>query len=207
MKKLSTTLIVLGLISAFSGIAIFIFTFYPVISEEIKYQFHQLRSRTALTNQTNSDDSQLKDIQPVDTQFGIVIPKIRASSKIVANVDPFQEEIYQRALTQGVAHAKNTVFPGQTGNIFLFSHSSVNFYEANRYNSVFYLINKMETGDEIDLYYQDEKFTYQVDNKKIVSPENISYLTSPSSKKVLTLMTCWPPGTTLKRLVVTATAI
>lgn len=141
---------------------------------------------------------------PVDENFGIIIPKIRANSKIIANVDPYNEKEYQVALTKGVAHAKGTAFPGQTGNVFIFSHSSENFYEALRYNSIFYLLNKMEKGDEIGIYYKKNKIPYKVVEKKIVDANDVSYLKKNSKKHTLTLMTCWPPGTTLKRLLVIA---
>lgn len=142
------------------------------------------------------------EVVPVDEDFGIVIPKIGANSKVIADVDPYNYKVYQAALTRGVAHAKGTSYPGQEGNIFIFSHSSVNFYEAVRYNSIFYLLSKMEKGDEIYLFYQGEKFKYRVLEKTIAEPGNLSYLTKKTSQKMVTLMTCWPPGTTFKRLLV-----
>jgi sortase A len=172
------------------GVAILVFTFWPVALNEAKYEFQQIRPAA--------------EIQPVDTQFGIVIPKIGANSKVIANVDPFDSQIYQRALTQGVAHAKGTVFPGQTGNSFLFSHSSVNFYEASQYNSVFYLLNKMEPGDLIYVYVNEEKLEYEVTDKGNYAPTAIDFLKNYGEGKTLTLMTCWPPGTTFKRLIITA---
>lgn len=60
----------------------------------------------------------------------------------------------------------------------------------------------MEKGDEILLYYNKEKFKYQVTDKKIVDASEVKYLTGTGDKKTITLMTCWPPGTTLKRLIV-----
>lgn len=145
-----------------------------------------------------------KAIKPVDEDYGIVIPKINANSKIIKDVNPFKSSEYQWALTKGVAQAKGSVYPGQFGNLFLFSHSSVNFYEAVRYNSVFYLLSKLEKGDEIYIFYKKNKIKYSVIGKKLVDPNDISYLTKGSSKHTLTLMTCWPPGTTYKRLLVIA---
>lgn len=136
-----------------------------------------------------------------------MIPTIRASARIVKDVDPYSSEVYQKALTQGVAHALGTGTPGGNRNIFLFSHSSVNFYEASRYNSVFYLLHRLEPGDPIEIYYRGEKYVYLVSDKKIVEAEAVSYLTNPLPSETLTLMTCWPPGTTLKRLVIQASPL
>ena len=114
-------------------------------------------------------------------------------------------KIYQRALTQGVAHAKNTSTPDKNGNTFIFAHSAGNWYQANQFNAVFYLLNKLETGDEIIVYYQSQKYIYSVDEIKFVKPDEINYLSNQLNTNKLTLMTCWPPGTTLKRLVVIGT--
>ncbi|MCX7881529.1 MAG: sortase [Patescibacteria group bacterium] len=190
--------IITGFIFLLTGFLIFFLTFYPVIKQEVKYQ---------ITIKKLSKD-RIKEIKPVDQEFGIVIPKIQANAKVIANVDPFNEKIYQQALTKGVAHAKGTALPDVIGNTFIFSHSSVDWYTANRYNSVFYLLNKLEKDDEIYLYYQKQKYHYQVTEKKIVDASEMSYLKGDDNRvKTLTLMTCWPPGTNLKRLIVIARLI
>ncbi|MBU1133229.1 sortase, partial [Patescibacteria group bacterium] len=107
-----------------------------------------------------------------------------------------------QALTKGVAHAKGTVLPGEVGNSFYFAHSSNNFYNANRYNSVFYLLRKMESGESFFLVYEGNIFEYKVLEVKIVESETVEYLEGTTDKKLAILMTCWPPGTTIERLVV-----
>lgn len=144
---------------------------------------------------------------PVDEDFGIVIPKIGANARVIADVDWRDARVYQQALAQGVAQAQGTAHPGELGNVFLFSHSGVDFLEASRYNALFYLIDKLQLGDEITLFYHREKFLYRVTDKKKVAPEALDLLSGDSSQKTLTLMTCWPAGTTLKRLIVSATQI
>lgn len=182
---------------------IFIFTFFPVLSAEIQY-FLNSSSQSQVVSPGEKIGKTKKAIYPLDEDFGIIIPKINANAKIIANVDPFNKREYQLALSKGIAHAKGTVFPGQTGNIFLFSHSSVDFYQALRYNSIFYLLNKLEKDDEIYLFYKREKFKYKVKTKKTVKPSQVQYLNERGEGKTLTLMTCWPPGTTFDRLLVVA---
>jgi sortase A len=149
---------------------------------------------------SHSDKQNL--LVPLDEDFGIVIPKISANASVVADVDPSNASVYQRALTKGVAHAKGTAHPGEPGNTFIFAHSGLDFSEAMRYNAVFYLLNKLEIGDEIVIFYEGEKFNYKVSGKKIVNPGEIQYLEGDPNKKTLALMTCWPAGTTLKRLII-----
>ena len=61
----------------------------------------------------------------------------------------------------------------------------------------------MEKGDEIILYFKDKEYVYLVEELKYVDGGETKYMNASKESK-LTLMTCWPPGTTLKRLIVTA---
>ena len=54
-------------------------------------------------------------------------------------------------MSEGVAQAKGTAVPGEEGNVFIFSHSGSDFYQADRFNAVFYLLDKLGKGDQIDL--------------------------------------------------------
>ena len=142
MKKLPQILIGAGIILIFSSLVLLIYIFAPVAKVEINYRL-------------NEPKKTISQIKPLDKEFGIVIPKIGANAKIVANVDPYNSNTYQLALTKGVAQARGTALPSQLGNMFLFSHSSVNILEATRYNSVFYLLSKLKKDDEIFVYYKN----------------------------------------------------
>lgn len=186
-------LITFGIVCIAISFTILVATYMPVFYEEVRYGASQV-----IPVSTNT-------ITPIDPNFGIIIPKIGANSTIIPEVDPFDSHDYQRALTKGVAHAKGTGYPGFNGNIFLFSHSSVNFYEASRYNSVFYLLTKIDMGDTIELWYMGTKYQYVVTEKKFVSPTSVTYLKPlETGRETVTLMTCWPPGTTYKRLLTIA---
>ena len=143
-------------------------------------------------------------LKPVDPYFSIVIPKIDANSRVIPNVDPTNEDIYLPALQKGVAHAKGTAFPGEGGHIFLFAHSTDYFWNVTSYNAVFYLLYKLEYNDEIDLFYKNQRIVYRVLEKKVVDSSEVEYLTRKTNGEFLTLQTCWPLGTTLKRLMVFA---
>lgn len=204
-NKPSWTLTI-GLFLILLSSMILLFTYFPLLKSEISYLLSsreknvEVESGNVLLPQ--DIESGKKIIQPVDENFGIVIPKITANSKVVADVDPNDSAAYQKALTQGVAHAKGSAYPNENGNVFIFAHSGVDFFEAARYNAVFYLLNKMKKGDDIHIFYQGQKFHYTVNDKKVVYAEEIQYLESIDVKKTVTLMTCWPAGTTWKRLVV-----
>ncbi len=190
------------------ALLIVVATFLPLIGQEIAYSIQgnslpKVESGKQKTSQAeNKSDKNV--LVPVDEEFGIVIPKIRANSRIHADIDWQNEPLYQKALQTGVAQAKGTSTPNMMGNMFLFSHSGVDFYEAARYNAEFYLLSKLEKGDEIDIFYKGQKYLYTVQESKVVNPDEIDYITKKEDQKTLTLMTCWPAGTTYKRLIVIA---
>ncbi len=147
---------------------------------------------------------QIEVIKPADTEFGVVIPKIDANAKIIPDVKVTQESDYKEILKRGVGHAAGTSYPGQGGHVYLFAHSTDYWWNVGQYNGVFYLLYKLQAGDEIDLFYKGQRYLYRVIGQQIVDPKEVEYLTRTSDKEFLTLQTCWPPGTTLKRLLVFA---
>jgi len=143
---------------------------------------------------------------PKDTDFSILIPKIGASAKVFPNVNVSNQDLYLPILMQGVAHAAGTVFPGMNGNVYLFAHSTDNFWDVGRYNAVFYLLKDLAKGDEVVIFYQNKRYNYIVTTSKIVNSSDVSDLVNSQNqdKQQLILQTCWPPGTTLQRLLVFA---
>lgn len=192
----------IGLALIILAVTFFIVTFFPAFKAEIGYLFSLKKNLPVVVSTEKPIKSDF--LRPVNEEFGIVIPRIRANAAVIADVSPFNEKEYQIALTKGVAHARDTALPDQKGNIFIFAHSAGDFYNANRYNAIFYLLNKMKKNDPIYLIYKGIKFKYIVKEVKTVAPNDLQYLQRTGYEKSLTLMTCWPPGTTLKRLLVIA---
>lgn len=177
---------------------------FPAIKNEIKYLFTKNIAEDVVLTEKEAEPTK---IVVKDPEFSIVIPKIGANSKVIKDVDPYDKDVYLQALRTGVAHAEGTSYPSRGGNTFLFAHSTDNFYNANRYNSVFYLLNKMEVGDDIYVAYENNLYKYAVSEIKLVDASDVSYLEGNSTDDVLTLMTCWPAGTTLQRLLVIGTKV
>jgi sortase A len=207
-------------------------TFGPAIYYEVAYHVVQVRgvhyvvSQTAGLPKTNAQNQaelpvfsagtasfadvlagpQEQVLVPKDPNFSIIIPKIGASAKVFPNVDISNQNVFLPILMQGVAHAAGTVFPGMNGNVYLFAHSTDNFWDVGRYNAVFYLLKDLNKGDQVVIFYQNKRYNYIVTGSKIVSPSDVSYLVNSQNqdKQQLILQTCWPPGTTLQRLLVFA---
>ena len=189
-------------------------TFGQAVAQEIRFRKEQVQGITYLVKEAPSSQrfsgilskEKIKILVPKNTDFGILIPKIGANETVIANVDPAIEEEFQLALKKGVAHAKGTVFPGMNGTIYLFAHSTDNFWEVGRYNAVFYLIKELKENDEVVLFFEGKRFNYRVVESKIVEASDVSYLVNSqkTGEELLILQTCWPPGTTWKRLMVFA---
>lgn len=200
------------------AVLVFAFSFGPVVKQEINYFLQE----KGITLESNSN-SELADFSVqvaeaekeiavqkeaqsygVNSYFSVVIPKIDAKANIIANVDAAEPNEYLDALKKGVAHAKGTYFPGQSGTIFLFSHSTDSPLNFARYNAVFYLLKKLEKGDEILVFFADKRYVYEVGEKVITSPMDTSWLNPKIGTEELVLMTCDPPGTTWNRLLIIA---
>ena len=149
-------------------------------------------------------------IMPTDNR--IVIPKLGKSIPLVnmsaeniegENWNDLEKQI-QDGLRDGIVHYPGTAKPGQFGNVFLTGHSSYYPWDPGKFKDVFATLGKLEVGDKYYVYYNQRQYTYEVVNKKEVQPNNVEVLSQPNDKKVSTLMTCSPVGTTLRRLIITA---
>lgn len=200
----------LGILLLLVGIGILFFTYQPLIWSYLDYTFSPKPIEDIKVEVTPKEEEITIEIEKdteivfVNSNFGLYIPKIQANAKVVKNVDPYNENEYTNALISGVAHAKGSALPNEDGNVFLFAHSAVNFYERRKYNVYFYLLNELEKDDPIYVSYQGEIYNYKVLEVKIVNPDNTQYLGEYLDQDTLTLMTCWPAGANIKRTVVVA---
>lgn len=152
------------------------------------------------------------EIRPPDTR--LVIPRInrnvpivqvRAENLLKRNWDYLEKDIME-ALRYGIVHFPGTAMPGEHGNIALTGHSSYFPWDSGRFKDVFALLHEVQMGDKILLYHKQTKYIYEVSDIKIVKPDDINVL-DPTEDDRLTLITCTPIGTDLRRLVVTAKLI
>jgi sortase A len=133
----------------------------------------------------------------------IIIPKINLEIPVDFSQTSTDENVIEGALNSGVVHYPSTVFPGQSGNAAFFGHSSNNIFNPGQYKFAFVLLHTLVPGDTFYLIYQHQVFAYQVFDKKIVPPSDVSVLGNVAGKDATaTLITCDPPGTSINRLVV-----
>lgn len=137
----------------------------------------------------------------------VVIPKI---GKNIPLVDIQQQQvngldelnsIFMEELEKWVVRYPGSAKPGQEGNTFVFGHSSNFPWIEGDFNDVFALLDKVVFDDEVIVYYDQKKYIYKIRTKEVIRPGDTSILKRSKGKSEITLMTCWPIGTTLNRLI------
>ncbi|EKD93204.1 MAG: sortase family protein [uncultured bacterium] len=150
------------------------------------------------------------NVLPPDTR--LIIPKINKNVPVIFS-DPKQllnaqweslEKTFQDDLKRGVIHYPGTAEPGEKGNIFITGHSSYYLWDDGRYKDVFALLHTLKVGDEIEVQHHGDSHHYKIEEIKQVKNKDVSVLSQDENEKTLTLMTCTPVGTNIRRLVVIA---
>jgi len=119
----------------------------------------------------------------------IVIPAIGVDAPVVEGDDWEQ-------LKKGVGHHISSANPGERGNCVLSGHNDV-------FGEVFRRLEDLELEDEVIVYSGVQPYRYTVKAKRIVEPTDVSVM-YPTTKPVLTLITCYPYMVDTHRLVVVA---
>lgn len=136
----------------------------------------------------------------------LIIPKINVDTPVFYDIGT-DKASQDKAMENGVAHfgipGANSK-PGQIGNTVLSGHSSNDVFAAGDYKFIFMQLEKLEIGDTIYANYEGKRYTYAVTKKEEVLPSQVDRLIYDTNKPMLTLITCTPLGTALKRLLVTA---
>jgi LPXTG-site transpeptidase (sortase) family protein len=156
-----------------------------------------------LKSDANSQPSSRIARKYVPEFFNLKVPKLKISNaKIETDSFNMNPEKY-------LGHYAGSAYPGEVGNSFIYGHSVMPImFNENNYKTIFSNLHKLEDGDEIFITFEGKTYTYEVFVKQVLNPDEVKPLETltPSflNEKTLSLMTCTPPGTTLKRLVVGA---
>ena len=200
------------------GLLFIVLSFGPIVKDELWFRLKELKDQKYFLGSKEEVVGSVEDsvfarylskspvtLKPVNKGFSVVIEKIGVNAPIIADVPVTDERAYNDALKSGVAHAITSKYPSRNpGNVYLFAHASVNFWQLGEYSDVFNLLRKLSFGDRVHVFYDGEDFVYEVVNIEKHDGWNTYPLTRPVIEPTLTLQTCDPPGTTLNRLIVTA---
>ena len=85
----------------------------------------------------------------------------------------------------------------------IFGHSTLpQLFNAKDYKTIFANAYKLKNGDIIYATVKGVKYSYKIFKTIVVDPSDTSALEQDYDNSYLTLVTCTPPGTTWKRLVI-----
>lgn len=147
------------------------------------------------------------DDRIVIPRIGQNVPIVRVpTDKLLRRDWAALENQIQEALRFGVVHFPGTALPGDKGNVVITGHSSYFPWDPGRFKDVFALLHQVSVGDRVIVYRDQTAYEYQIYDKQVVMPDQVEVLTQKGEDR-LTLITCTPVGTNLKRLVVLATPV
>ncbi len=138
------------------------------------------------------------------TPIRVVIPSIEVDSKVKEAGTYWQDgQQYYETLPWVVAHYRFTAKAGEVGNAVLTGHVT-----SKAAGNVFADLYKVQLGDVVRLYSEDNEFTYVVTDIRLVDPSDVGVMDSTPDATV-TLITCageWIPSEHqyTQRLIVTA---
>ncbi len=109
-------------------------------------------------------------------------------------------------LEKGLGHFHKTAAPGQNGNMVISGHSSNLIWKKGNYNFIFEKLNDLNPGDDITvrtIQQNGRTITYHYTvTEKFITNASDERIFASSENPTITLSTCWPIGTNLKRIIV-----
>ncbi len=116
---------------------------------------------------------------------------------------PIYHGVSTEVLERGAGHLDNTAFPIGGEN----THSVISAHTAFPTETFFDYLTDMEEGDFFYIHVLNRVLTYQVDQIKVVLPENVSDLYVEEGRDLVTLLTCTPYAVSSHRLLVRGTRV
>lgn len=133
----------------------------------------------------------------------LAIPKLKITVPVIWTTDA---KNFDRDLARGVVHYPGTALPGEAGTSYISGHSSNYAWVKGSYNNIFAHIDQLKTGDAFTVTVtlksgSKTTLSYTVEHSQEFQPgDQAQFLNTADS--VVALSTCWPVGTTARRLVV-----
>lgn len=133
----------------------------------------------------------------IHKEYSFSIPKLGIKeAKVVVGSDD---------LNHNLVHYGGSSLPGEYGNAVIFGHSVLpQFFNPKNYMTIFSTLHTLQKGDDMYISIDSITYKYKVYDLEVVDPSQVSVLEQRYDDKYLSVITCTPPGTTWKRLVVHA---
>jgi LPXTG-site transpeptidase (sortase) family protein len=182
--------VILGAISDFVG----------KISGKISDFFAEIENKINSLGQI----AQAENVNFLSKENSLEIPKIGVLAPLIIGENSDEKDL-EEGLNRGVVMFPDSALPGQTGQTIILGHSAPANWPKIKYDWVFSQLNKLEEKDEIKVYFNNREYTYYVKDKIFLEKGEEIPNYSTDSGNTLLLISCWPPGKNLERIVVEAT--
>lgn len=160
-------------------------------AEEYNEQLKNKTNRWTLTEEEEEEYNRILDVGGTGIMGYIEIPKIKVSLPIYHGTD---EGVLQIA----VGHIPGSSLPiGGMG-----THSVVSGHRGLPSAKLFTNLDELKEGDIFMIRVLDETLTYEVDQIRIVEPDDLTSLEIDPEQDLCTLVTCTPYGVNTHRLLV-----
>ncbi|KKU46507.1 MAG: Sortase SrtC3 [Microgenomates group bacterium GW2011_GWA2_46_7] len=213
------------------GVAIFTTVVYPLVSYQIMYapRLQKTKILSPLTEspiqQVRADDSPIFVDEVVNTALdytdsanwftgygnpGNKIPQNSISTLSIPRltIDRAVVQSDHTDLKQSLIHYPGTAMPGDLGNMVIFGHSVLpQFFNPQNYLTIFSTLHTLAIGETIEITSEGASYTYKILEMYETAPNDLSPLAQTYGGRYLTLITCTPPGTYLRRLIIRAQII
>lgn len=128
-------------------------------------------------------------------EYSLTIPKLGITDAVVSTTD------YD--LGRHLVHYGGTNLPPNLGNAIIFGHSTLpQLFNPKDYKTIFANAYKLQVDDTISVRVENVSYTYKIKIIRVVDPSDTTIFAQNLDNSYLTLVTCTPPGTTWKRLVI-----
>lgn len=108
-------------------------------------------------------------------------------------------------LKQSLIQYPGTALPGNLGNTVIFGHSVLpQFFNPHNYLTIFSTLHTLKPGDTMEVTADGATYTYKISEMYEAMPDDLSPLAQVYNGRYMTLITCTPPGTYLRRLIIKA---
>jgi len=220
-----------GLISIFAGLVAIIYFFFPVISYQIflasSYETAHLEvpipKRMVVNEDSGLGSLITQGISSLTSNYSDArnwYPKNASDTIIGAKVDSYLLSIPKLKienakvstrdynLDQHLVQYFGTAIPGEPGTAVIFGHSTLpSWFDPKNYKAIFATLHTIKVGDEINATIGKISYKYKIFAIVITTPEDTNILSQSYDNSYLTIVTCTPPGTIWKRLIVRAALV
>ena len=134
---------------------------------------------------------------PKVESYLLSIPRLKIENAEVSTQD--------YSLEKHLVQYLGTSIPGEKGTAVIFGHSTLpQLFNPKNYKTIFATMHNLKIGDDMYTTVSGIKYKYKIFSIVITDPEDTNILSQSFDNSYITLVTCTPPGTIWKRLVVRA---